>query len=198
MGIYFNGFCDSLQNFEITSEGSTITVNAEPMEYKGDKSIVFTASNGDAEYKVLLRYIHHCSFEISGYDNDEGSAVVSFVLQPNEAHWDNGFYHGMCGEREYYCTYYDSRIISIDIVDDKLYFGLHIPSSVKNGMILEEFNFKYQAYQFLVCLAKLCGNYVYSVTKCGLLDNLCPKLSDISNTHESAEFQNAIFAMAGD
>lgn len=170
MGIYFNAYCEDLNDFRITSEETCITIHAEQLTDRDMQSIMFSATNGIDRSQLILEI----STEGICYFTPCISGTVSEVY--STAHYDYGFYHYAYEGKRAQCTYNDFTMVTIEVENSRLYVRAKLPSKLTRGIVVTEFNFKELSHQLLLCFAKLCGSYAFSQTECSVLDAVCPKI----------------------
>lgn len=192
MGIYFNSYCEDVSEFRVRSEGKEIIIHAEAIPDDNFQSVLFSATDGESTCKLQL--------EINGdgvccfipYTSGERCDFAKHYEDHKFAHNDYGFRHYAQYGRLATCSRNDVKFVSIE-VDSKyrLYVTCQLPSSIRTGITVEEFNFSQLAHHLLLCFAKLFGSYVFSSAECDVIERLCPKIVVETRSSVSNLFTNA-------
>lgn len=173
MEIYYNGRCENLEAFTINTPNGDIDITTKLVA--DSNSVVFSAACKGEEVKLLLTLNDSgiCTFKPAGEtDNYPGTIIESYT----GAHWDNGFYHYARNNTFSFCQYDNVQRMSVEARRDDICLNIGFPARFRRGMVVYDMDFKTNAYQMLVCIAKLAGYYTFERGCCSVLDAICPKL----------------------
>lgn len=198
MGIYFNVYCTSLDNFKVPSEDKEITIRAQRIMDSEVQSVLFYASNGESEKQLLLEVEDTGMCCFIPYVNGVRWDLGKHYEQYNFAHYDYGFYHYAYDGKLSKCNYNDNRIVTIENEGRRLYISAHIPSQIRNGLVIEDFSFPQMAHQLLLCFAKLFGSYVFSNNECDVIERICPRIGKVDKGSTANPLANAMKLMGGE
>lgn len=197
MEIFYNGSCRSLDEFSIKTPSGLLVISAKYIE---NNSIVFSASCAGEEVKLLLTLDSSgiCTFRpVDETDNYPGTIIEPY----SSAHWDNGFFHYASSNAFSFCQYADVRRMSVEARRNDIYLSVKFPARIREGIVVTEMDFKTNAYQMLMCIAKLAGYYTFERGQCLVLDSVCheltagtPKLTDTQLMWLEKEYPTAYMA----
>lgn len=196
MGIYFNAYCDNLEDFRVMSEKKQITIRAERIADSNVQSVIFYASNGEDEQKLILEMQNDGICCFIPFNDGKRCDPCKHYDQNNFGHYDNGFLHYAQYGKSASCSYNDARMVSIEVEKTILYITCNLPSRIQEGLAVREFSFRQLAHQLLLCFAKLFASYAFSSTECDVIGSICPKIIIESRTEIKGIFEKAANRMS--